>query len=561
MLLRTSIMSGLRSLALVIAIVMPWSASSSEMEPTEIYDLRYGETLYHYFQKKYFSAITDLMVAEEKEPIKIQGEDPELLLGGLYLAYGMHNEASRLFDALLSSETLPTTHDRAWYYIAKIRYLNNQIPQAEQALSVIKDTLPEDREAERLHLLANVYMKQGNYSKAIEVLRDFDGDSEWEAYAKFNLGVALVKAGQLEEGIDYLDDVSDLKPASISHELNALRDKANLALGFSYMRNNQADEAIDYFQRVRLYGPLSNKALLGLGWALTNKEQYEAALSPWLELQTRKALDTTVQESFIAIPFTIEKLDKKQLAMRHYQKAIDAYSAEIVQLEEVMAAVRKGELIEAMRPANFDDETSLPLNSFGLPKSITAPYLNQMMATNTFQQVYKNYQSLIHLRYVLEKWQGQLPAYDLMLNERRKAYYTKLPQVANDERLKELTQMQQKRDTLAAEITRIEQENDGFALVTEDELELVETLEDVKQKLAKLSQTQDVSEEQEKYQLLHGILYFKLQIFEFKMNMIVITVAQNCLKSTPKAYLKIVDFLDSVARFQSCQMAKLLLIG
>ena len=49
----------------------------------------------------------------------------------------------------------------------------------------------------------------------------------------------------------------------------------------------------------------------------------------------------------------------------------------------------------------------------------------------------------------------------------------------------------------------------------------------------------------------NSILYFKLQIFEFKMSMIVITVAQNCLKSTPKAYLKIVNFLNSVARFQN----------
>ena len=120
MLLRTSIMSGLRSLALVIAIVMPWSASSSEMEPTEIYDLRYGETLYHYFQKKYFSAITDLMVAEEKEPIKIQGEDPELLLGGLYLAYGMHNEAGKIFARILEENTDNAIKNRAYYYLAKI---------------------------------------------------------------------------------------------------------------------------------------------------------------------------------------------------------------------------------------------------------------------------------------------------------------------------------------------------------------------------------------------------------------------------------------------------------
>ncbi len=481
------------------------------LEATEIYDLRYGETLFNYFQQKYFSAITNLMVANVRDPIQVQGEDPNLLLGGLYLAYGMHNDASTLFQELLSSESLPATHDKAWYYIAKLRYLKGYIAQAEQALIKIKDTLPEDREAERLHLLANIYMKQKNYLKAVEVLENFEGSSEWEAYAQFNLGVALVKAGQLEEGISLLDNVSSLDPFSISHELNALRDKAALALGFSYMRANRAADAETQFKRIRLSGPLSNKALLGLGWSFTSQEKYKEALSPWLELQNRKALDTTVQESMIAIPFTIEKLDKKRLAMKYYQNAIEAYSDEINRLEDVMVAVQRGELIEAMRPANIDDETSLPLNSFGLPKSISAPYLNQMMATNTFQEAYKNYQSLIHLKYVLKRWWGQLPAYELMLRERRNAYYKKLPEVASDARLKSITSMQEQRNKIAAEIKRITQENDGFALVTEDEEDLVLTLKNVEKKLGRLSKSQDMSYEYEKFKLLKGVMDFKLQ--------------------------------------------------
>jgi len=481
------------------------------LQATEIYDLRYGETLFNFFQQKYFSAITNLMVAQVQDPIKIQGEDPHLLLGGLYLAYGMHNSASNLFQELLDSDVLPSSHDKAWYYIAKLRYLKGYIPQAEIALTRIKKTLPDDREAERLHLLANVYMKQKNYTKAIEVLKDFSGDSEWEAYAQFNLGVALVKAGQLEDGVELLNEVGTLDPFSISHELNALRDKANLALGFSYMRNNQADEAATHFQRVRLSGPLSNKALLGLGWAYTNQEKYTTALTPWLELQTRKSLDTTVQESLIAVPYTIEKLGKPRLSMQHYQTAITAYAEEINRLEDVMLAVQRGELIEAMRPANLDDETSLPLGSFGLPKSVTAPYLNQMMATNTFQEAYKNYQSLLHLQYVLKNWRTQFPAYELMLSERSKAYYNKLPQVASDERLTSIARMQKQRDELAKEVKRIQRENDGFALVTEDEEEQVEILNGLDNKLNNIAKTQDVSEERAKYELLKGVLYFRLQ--------------------------------------------------
>ena len=504
--------TALLSLLLFAAVSVTYAKDKqNELEPQDIHDLRYGETLFNYFQKKYFSAITNLMVADVRNPIRIQGEDPKLLLGGLYLAYGMHNAASDLFQDILNSENLPTTHDRAWYYIAKLRYQKGYLPQAENALLRIKDTLPEDREAERLHLLANVYMAQQKYNEAIDVLREFRGGSDWEAYAKFNLGVALVKAGQLDEGIELLSYVGKLNPFKIGHELNALRDKANLALGFAFLRGNRPSDAVENFQRIRLTGPMSNKALLGLGWAYTSLEQYQTAMSPWLELQNRLALDTTVQESLIAIPFVIEKLDKKRLAMSYYDKAIKAYTTEINRLEDVMVAVQRGELIQAMRPANLDDETSLPIHAFGLPDSITAPYLHQMMATNNFQEGYKNLQNLMHLRYTLQHWSTQLPSYELMLSERRKAYYNKLPRVASDERLMQITRMTQKRDEYAAQLKRIEDENDGFGLLTEDEEEQVQLLQKVKAKLQLLSKQHEMSDEQDKFRLLQGVLYFRSQ--------------------------------------------------
>ena len=104
-------------LCLVMLSPSPYAvadAKNNELPPQEIHDLRYGETLFNFFQQKYFSAITNLLVAEARDPMRIQGEDPALLLGGLYLAYGMHRDASELFLDLLNNENLPATHDRAW---------------------------------------------------------------------------------------------------------------------------------------------------------------------------------------------------------------------------------------------------------------------------------------------------------------------------------------------------------------------------------------------------------------------------------------------------------------
>lgn len=502
------------ALLLLLLVPVPLALAKdkpNELAPQVIHDLRYGETLYHYYQQKYFSAITDLMVADARAPITTQGEDPKLLLGGLYLAYGMQDEASKLFRQILKNNKLPSVHDRVWYYIAKMRYQNGNLEGARQALLRIKDNLPADRKAESLQMLANIYMAQKKYQQAIAVLRHFHGSSDWEAYAKFNLGVALIKADRPKDGIALLNDVGKLDPYKLSHELNALRDRANLALGYAFLRNKDPADAIKDFQRIRLVGPLSNKALLGLGWAYTSLKEYKQALNPWLALQHRVVLDTSVQESMIAIPYVLEKLGKKRLAMSYYDKAIHAYAGEIKRLQGVMAAVQTGELIRAMQPANLDDETSLPMHTFGLPNSVSAPYLHDMMADNAFQDSYKDLRDLMYLRYVLQHWLAQLPSYRLILSERRKTYYDRLPRVASDKRLKQISQMTAARDKLAAELKRIKQKNDSLALVTANEADQLKTLAKIKKTLERLATRKDLSEAKEKYRLMKGVLYFRTQ--------------------------------------------------
>ena len=244
---------------------------------------------------------------------------------------------------------------------------------------------------------------------------------------------------------------------------------------------------------------------------MTAQNEYKKALVPWMELKDRLALDTSVQESLLAIPYTIEKLEKPKLALQYYQGAIETYSKEITHMGDIIKAVQRGELVRAMRPANYDDETSMPIHTFGMPNSITTPYLHQLMATHPFQEAYKDYQNLLHLQYVLNNWLQQLPAYELMLSERRKAYFEKLPQIGNNDRLQQTTQMQEQRDKLAAEFSRIEAEQDVFALATPEELDKIAIINRIKEQLgAPESYTQQATPEQERFRVSYGVLYWNI---------------------------------------------------
>jgi len=69
-----------------------------------------------------------------------------------------------------------------------------------------------------------------------------------------------------------------------SAEARALRDKAFTASGFAQLAAGDFQQARGDFSQVRLESPLSERALLGYGWASGQTGDYLEALSPWQAL-------------------------------------------------------------------------------------------------------------------------------------------------------------------------------------------------------------------------------------------------------------------------------------
>ena len=497
-----------QSIATAFIASLTINSLAVEREPQQINDLRYGEALYHFYQEQYFTSITDLMVAKHRRPITTQDVDPELLLGGLYLYYGLHQNASNIFSDLIENNTAEEIQDRAWFNIGKMRYKDQLFAESNQALVKVKDTLSAEREAERHNLLANTYLKQKDISAAYEAIKKLDTHQDWQVYAKYNMGIALIKSGDNLEGTRLLNEISALK--TDDNELKALRDKTNVALGYAYIRQKLPQFSTKYLQKVRLKGPLSAKALLGIGWAYQQQNKLEQALVSWMELRDWPVIDTAVQESLIAIPYTLEQMGKNQLALQHYNYAIDNYNEELSSLRSVINAVKAGELLFALRPAMVTENILDPEYQNPLPESISVPYLQHLVNSIDFQKVHKSYLDLIYLQKNLLQWKNQFPAYYLMLKE-RSAYYKKQQRSLNkDVRLNIVNTLKNKRDKLAIKVQQIKQQQNIYALATDDEANSLKSLNKIKKSLNRLSKKDDFSEETEKYKLFRGLLLWDI---------------------------------------------------
>lgn len=493
-----------QSIATALIASIAINSFAAEREPHEVKDLRYGEALYHFYQEQYFTSITNLMVAKERSPITSQKVDPELLLGGLYLYYGLHQDASQIFSGLIANNTAEEIQDRAWFNIGKMRYQGHLYNEANQSLVKVKDTLSSEREAERQNMLANTYLKQKDFIAAHESIKQLDAHQDWLVYAQYNMGVSLIKLGKNREGTDLLNQISSLKTEN--EELKALKDKTNIALGYAYIRQKLPKVSTHYLKKVRLKGPLSAKALLGIGWAHQQQNNLEQALISWMELRDWPVIDTAVQESLLAIPYTLEKMGKNQLALKHYNYAIENYKKELSSLNTALNAVKAGKLLLALRPSMITENVLAPEYKNRLPESISAPYIHHLLNGVDFQRVHKNYLDLIYLQKNLTKWKQQFSAYYLMLKERGSYYAKQKKSTSNDSRLKLVNKLENRRDKLTAKIQNIKQQKNIYALATEDEKDTLTSLNKIKISLKRLTKKEDFSEEVEKYNLFRGLL-------------------------------------------------------
>lgn len=479
-------------------------------QPRAVRDLHYGEVLFHFYQQDYFTAITHLMMAREQQQLQHHTEESELLLGGLQLSYGMLDEAEQGFRKLLGADADPETANRAWFYLAKIAY---QRGLYERAYTALQDAgRPDDpgKQAELLLLTANTHMALGQNNEAAEKLKEARAPEDLQEYLLINRGIALLRAGQIDEGRHVLDRLGSR--AGGNEELRSLRDRANLGLGYELLRMGEAEHARGYLERVRLRGPYMQAALLGAGWADVELNHYRSALTPWLELLKHSSFDAPVQEAQLAVPYAFTKLGDNRRAIHYYQAAITHYDQEQRQLEDASAAIGSEAMLKLLDQVN-EGTTGGWLHSIAELEDVPAgPYLVDILSANSFQETLKDYRDLGYLDRLLTHWQESITLYYEMVDARRQAYQQHAPQIRASLEQDHARMLAEKWNTFRDALNEIESDDDPIGLASSKEQQQWRKLQSIRETLASLPDSVSRRHKlQERSQWLQGILYWHIQ--------------------------------------------------
>jgi Tfp pilus assembly protein PilF len=431
-----------RSAQWLIVPLLAVSAAAGSAE-RNLRDLHFGEALYYAHQGYYFDAL-ERLDAEMTQHHRV--DEPELdsfhhhlgdatfSVGDFELYYRMHHRAGRAISAVLEGDVDEQVRNEAAYRLARIHFQKNQLDEALHALDRIRGRVPERIRDDIEFLRANIYMAAGLPADAAEVLRRLQGSKDLKGFSAYNLGIALLQNGQLDQAVNQLDRAGTIGAAERS--TLAVRDKANLVLGTLLLESGRFEDARRPLERVRLEGPFANQALLSAGWADTSADRFDRAIVPWSLLAEREPTDAAVQEAKLVLPYAYAQMNVHSRAALLYGQALDSFGAELKKLDASMQSIRQGKFLKALIREEVRQDKDWVIRLRSLPETPETYYLTELLASHDFQTALQNYLDLEDLRSRLAWWQVSFDAFDDVIRTRREYYEPLLPPL--DQQFREL---------------------------------------------------------------------------------------------------------------------------
>ncbi len=494
---------------LLASVLFCHSGTITAAEDKTVQDLHYGDVLFHFYKEDYFTAITRLMSVLDRNLLQHHTQDAELLLGGMELSYGMPNEARKQFLKTFDETVPDQVRQRSWYFLGKSAYQRKQLEQARSALTLSDQAKDAQLGAQQQLLLATIDMRLGHDQSAAEKLQDIDTTKGNTEYLQINRGIALLRSQQIEAGQKELDKLGQLE--SDNPEFRALRDRANLNLGYEMLRNNQVDQARIYLNRVRLHGPYAMEALLGAGWADAEQGNYEKALAPWLELLGRRDDNPAVHEAHLAVPYAFERLNDEQNALYYYENAVAFFEQQQQALRKARQSINEDMLDTFTIQPTDNLSTAWLQNDSRLQTLSAAPYLVDVLASNDFQHQLKNYRDLLFLRRQLQQWELNIKPLHDVVDTLRQANAQRAPSVQRLLEADAAGTLQERYKKISNEIIALDNEDNPIGLATTKELAQWHRLERLKKRITALPDIPHQQHLAAKTRWLQGILSWQIQ--------------------------------------------------
>ena len=259
-----------------------------------------------------------------------------IVLFFLMSAIAQKNKADSL-GALLAVEKQDSNRVTLLWNMANVSYIYNPdtaMLLSQQALNLAQKIKFTDGESRALGIIANTFLKIGNYSRALEFylqklkIEEKRDNSRSLASVVMNIGIVYVYQEEYRKALYYLFKADSVITAN---NIEDLKCNIGLNLGDVYNRLNINDSAFIYFEKslglaIRQQdGDFTGASMVGLGHSYFKQEDYALAMQNYLDampyLQAADDEDLFC-EAAIGLAELYEKLNRTESAEYYARKTL-----------------------------------------------------------------------------------------------------------------------------------------------------------------------------------------------------------------------------------------------
>lgn len=449
-----------------------WTATIHASDTDDFARLLQGEVLFESLRDHKLDALlklnTGLSQHIEYDSVSQKKNEQPLNISStieLQLAFGLSQLTNTTTIAQFDKDNHKQLRNHDAYQLAQFYYKNHKPVDVIRILNMIQDDTNNHIRPELEYLRALAYIRVGKFSAAtiiLENLPDFDGS---KAYIMYNQGIALLQSGDEEKGISILSLLGEVETSDF--EILALKDKANLKLGYRFLETGKPEQAKRYFKRIRLEGPFTSQALLGSGWASFSLGQIERAIVPWTLLHDKTTVNDSVVEAKMALPYAYAKVGAHGKAANLYGHAIELFESELSSLNASIETIRNGELTQIILDEFDIQDKNWFINLLRRSRKQQQDYLPLLTTSDQFLKLAEELHDLALIKNRLEQLRTSITSYNEFVELKRKNYASIMPEaekeilkiygqmkkiVANDDQQSAIQDIPQNTDT---EITKL----------------------------------------------------------------------------------------------------------
>ncbi len=350
-----------------------------------------------YQQGQQFEAMAMLMAADKQNRLGDDRQLGQLFMAQNFTELGLHKEAIRIYEQIAKQPKIKQKfRDIAWLESAKLHLQQGRFETTLTSLANIKQRLDKEQEADFKAAKSRALLETEKLKETLATLPRISDDSIWALYQLFNIGELLIDEHRNKNGAMILHHIGKLDTDENS-EVEAIKDQANLALGFSLLKIKKPKKARKYLEQVRLKSHLSNIALLGMGWSYSIEDNNEQALVFWMELNNKTNRSAYGYETLLAVPYALGKANAYNQAIQHYKTAQKQIDADIDAMDEAKKKINSSDFARLIS-SKPDQETSWLSTWQNSPESPQNRLLPLLLDSPEFQSTLMEYRTLLQLK-------------------------------------------------------------------------------------------------------------------------------------------------------------------